>query len=461
MNCYKLSISALRTRYKNGQVELEPPYQRKPAWRRKQRLSLLSSLFNGIPIPALIFHKHFDIRTKKDIFDVLDGKQRIETILHFIEERELESEEELFVEFVNPHNNNKEKLFYDQLRKKNINKDYENVLNKFWQYEIPVIEYEGELYDFFGRNVATKEVFVKINSTGSPLKKNEIRHAEWSGPFFALGKKLEKKYSELFTDRWKLASQVDISRYLLHEFILELCTAIHYGNFSDRRKRLDEYVSQHEWKTKEITKIEKQFNRVILWLKAIFPQHSIRYTRFRNKSDFYSLFVVLLNLIDKGYVTLDTKSNKIAGKFLKTFSQRVQELEPRIKPYGKHVNMTQQEQKLLAYVFSIRQATDGIRQRGIRHDYLLSVLKDGFFLKNKDIKRSFSQNAKDLLWSELKSDKPKCPNPRKNINCKKFLTYEDAQVDHKDPWSKGGPTTKDNAQLICSKCNISKGNKNN
>jgi len=41
--------------------------------------------------------------------------------------------------------------------------------------------------DFFGKNVPEKEIFVRINSTGAPLKKNEIRHAQKSGPFFDLG----------------------------------------------------------------------------------------------------------------------------------------------------------------------------------------------------------------------------------------------------------------------------------
>ena len=60
MQCYELTISNLRDRFKNNQINLDPPYQRKPAWKAKQRLLLLSSLFNGIPIPALIFHKRFN-----------------------------------------------------------------------------------------------------------------------------------------------------------------------------------------------------------------------------------------------------------------------------------------------------------------------------------------------------------------------------------------------------------------
>ena len=127
--------------------------------------------------------------------------------------------------------------------------------------------------------------------------------------------------------------------------------------------------------------------------------------------------------------------------------------------------LSEHERELAPYINSTRQATDSKRHREIRDSYLMSVLKDGFFLKTKDTKRSFDKSVRDILWVELelklkeKTDKPKCPNPMNNKKCKRFLTYENAQVGHKHPWSKGGHTKKDNAQLLCSSCNIGKGNK--
>lgn len=111
MKCTSMSIGDLRIKYKYGQINLDPPYQRKPVWKTRQRLLLLSSLFNGIPIPALIFHKYFNFKKKKEVFDVLDGKQRVETILHFIKLRKIKDEEELWVEFMNPQTNKKD--FFD------------------------------------------------------------------------------------------------------------------------------------------------------------------------------------------------------------------------------------------------------------------------------------------------------------------------------------------------------------
>ena len=422
MKSYPMTISELSNKYKNGQINLDPPYQRKPAWKTKQRKLLLSSLFNGVPIPSLIFHKYFDNKKKQEIYDVLDGKQRIETILHFIKLHKIKGESQLWVEFIDPHTNKKDTLFYKDISSKKVHKKYTNILEKFWGYELPIIEYEI-LTDFFGRNVASKEVFIRINSTGSPLKKHEIRHARYSGKFFKLGDELEKKYSKLFVNRWKILSTGDVERYLLHEFILELCTAIHLNSYSDRRTKLEELLSRHKWTRKDILKIKKVFIKIISWISAIFPKDSIMHTRFKNKSDFYSLFIVLVKFLNDGYVSDDGKSNKIAGNFLLGFSKQIQRLEPKIKAFDSP-KLSSSERKLLSYVISTKQSTDDIKNREMRHSYLLSILKGGFILK-KDAKRTFDPNVRDLLWTEItqKQKNPKCPNPLKNKKCKRYLTY--------------------------------------
>jgi hypothetical protein len=459
MECKKMTIDDLKLRYKAHRIELDPAYQRRTVWLTRDRRLLLASLFNGIPIPAVIFHKRFDQKKGKPIFDVLDGKQRIETILHFIGLKTIEGEKELSVRLEDSKNNIKDDLTYSDLNSKKVNKKYKDLLKKFWQYEIPVIEYQGEMENFFEDPVPEQEIFVRINSTGTPLTKNEIRHAHAvkTVPFFKLGEELEKRYEKFFEDS-KITSKYQVKRYILHEFILELCTAIQHGDYSNRREKLEELLGNHQWKKSELTKLKNKFIQIINWIKEIFPEGTIKVTRFKNKSDFYSLFVVLSKLANKNYITKNKKDNKIAGKFLLTFSKQTQNLDPKIP----NQKLTEHEENLREYFNAAIQATDRLKSRETRDKHLMNALKGGFFLKQKDAKRHFDHIVRDILWTELflkSNNKPKCPNPLKNRKCKKILTYNDAEVDHKHPWAKGGHSKIENAQLLCSSCNSSKKDK--
>ena len=79
---YCLRIRDVCRSFKKGRLELNPPYQRRPAWKHSQRRELLISIFNGIPIPAVILYRVKGARGVTRL-EVMDGKQRIETILHF------------------------------------------------------------------------------------------------------------------------------------------------------------------------------------------------------------------------------------------------------------------------------------------------------------------------------------------------------------------------------------------
>lgn len=61
--------------------ELDPPYQRASVWTPEQRVSLIKSLFMGLPIGAVVLNNRgYNV---EKIYAVVDGKQRIETLRSF------------------------------------------------------------------------------------------------------------------------------------------------------------------------------------------------------------------------------------------------------------------------------------------------------------------------------------------------------------------------------------------
>ncbi len=61
-------------------LELNPSYQRDMVWSNSDSQKLLDSVLRGIPLPSIILNK----RKKSNIYEIVDGKQRLTAILRFI-----------------------------------------------------------------------------------------------------------------------------------------------------------------------------------------------------------------------------------------------------------------------------------------------------------------------------------------------------------------------------------------
>ncbi len=72
--------------YKNGQLDLDPPYQRRSVWSPKDRRFFLDTIFRGYATPAIYLHKEMDEKGSVK-HAVVDGKQRLETIINQLESR--------------------------------------------------------------------------------------------------------------------------------------------------------------------------------------------------------------------------------------------------------------------------------------------------------------------------------------------------------------------------------------
>src|SRR5208337_5348789 len=86
------SISWFQDQYKAGRLELRPPFQRKPVWSDKQRSSLVESILLDIPIPE-VYIQVSQADDGAERYGVVDGQQRLRTILQFVGIERLEDQE--------------------------------------------------------------------------------------------------------------------------------------------------------------------------------------------------------------------------------------------------------------------------------------------------------------------------------------------------------------------------------
>src|SRR5258706_16448255 len=77
------SISWFQDQYKDGRLQLRPPFQRKPVWNDQRRCTLIESVLLDIPIPE-VYVQVTQADDGTEVYGVVDGQQRLRTILQFI-----------------------------------------------------------------------------------------------------------------------------------------------------------------------------------------------------------------------------------------------------------------------------------------------------------------------------------------------------------------------------------------
>ncbi len=75
---YKMSIGEILNLYKEKEIVIDPEFQRLFRWSKIQKSRLIESILIGIPLPSIFVQQRND-----GIWDVIDGLQRLSTILEF------------------------------------------------------------------------------------------------------------------------------------------------------------------------------------------------------------------------------------------------------------------------------------------------------------------------------------------------------------------------------------------
>ncbi|NBJ32271.1 DUF262 domain-containing protein [Serratia fonticola] len=154
------SIEELYSWYLDGSLIVNRRYQRKLVWSLNEKVSLISSIIEQYPIPLLLFVNLGDKR------EILDGMQRLESIMSFIEQRYPIDGRFFNLDSV---------ALTKELKDKGIITQKEPVLDRaistsFARYKFAISEYSSSEGDI-------DEVFRRINSNGKTLSRQEIRSA--------------------------------------------------------------------------------------------------------------------------------------------------------------------------------------------------------------------------------------------------------------------------------------------
>lgn len=134
-------------------VDLSPDFQRDYVWKVRQRTRLIESILLGIPLPAFYFNQD-----KFGKYQVVDGVQRLSTVALFMNDDHVLDKVDL--EYLHDMHG----LKYSELDPA--------ALRRFRSTQIVVHVIEPQTPD-----EVKYDIFSRVNTLGSPLSAQEIRHA--------------------------------------------------------------------------------------------------------------------------------------------------------------------------------------------------------------------------------------------------------------------------------------------
>lgn len=418
-------IMTFRMLQEQGHLNLSPGFQRKSVWSMADRRKLIQTILDGYPIPSIFLYCREDDGAL--VYDVLDGKQRLETIFRFIRAEGFKRAGfDVRYQFAED-----EKAYAYNW------KDLERwgKVPGFLSYKIQVVEVDGEFGDIV-------DLFVRINSTGKALTSAEKRSAKYyDSPFLKDALRLAKRHRGYLTEQ-QIVRPGQVARMKDVELMSELLASVNSGGPINKKAAVDRAVGNTPVHGQTLKKVSAEVTTVMNLLKKMFPD--LRSTRFRNIAELYTLFMVVWEMDHQKLILGDRKRNAIADKLLRRLSNgvdEVREMQARLRTARRAPRI------YVDYLLTVQQSTDTISQRKRRAEIVRGIF--GGLFERKDTRRTFSPEQRRLLWnSEEKKNCSQCGQP---------LTWLNFQADHVKAYAKGGKTSLVNAALICSSCNPSKG----
>ena len=265
---------------KTGQLELNPFFQRRPVWSDNAKSYLIDTVLRGKPIPKIFIRQKLNVTTKKASREVVDGQQRLRTILSFIQDG-----------FVVSRRQNRENggQHFSQLP--------DELQAQILTYELSVDLLinlpDAEVLDIFSR----------LNSYAVILNEQEKINATHFGAFKTLADEIGRKYNDYWKDQRILTAR-QILRMLEVNLVADLLIATREGIKS--KKQIKRFYDLYETDfNDEASLVERRFDEVISNIAKLYPE-GLADTEFSRPHLFYSFFTAVAHCL-YGLPDLGTK----------------------------------------------------------------------------------------------------------------------------------------------------------
>ena len=337
-----------------GQLDLNPPYQRRSVWTSKDKRFFVDTVLNNYPAPPVFLHKSID-ENGRATYHVVDGKQRLNTIIEFAANKIRIPDD-----------------FADLgLQKKRWEDLQRDKREDFWNYTI-VVEFLQSVDEAFIR-----DAFERINRNSRKLARQEIRHAKYDGWLLKLveaeaEKEEWKEFGVVTTARAKRMSDV--------QFISELFAINIKGQLTGfDQDWLDELYAEYEEPEENALFVEEDFRKEIARIKSLVERLLEAEPEIKDHikivTHFYSLW---------GFLTLQTNAELDTGILATKYLEFMTNVMNAIKAAGEKAEPLKIDETIRIYAANSRGASTDLAPRQSRHMQLAAAMAGVAGVVNED-----------------------------------------------------------------------------
>ena len=254
-------------------LDLSPKFQRRSVWTRQAKSFLIDTILRGKPMPKVLLTQ--DLVGKKNVRTVVDGQQRIRTILEFVAGG---------FTVLSAHNAENAGKTFDDLD--------EDIQNAILQYEVGVdLLYNLSLAEML-------DIFARINTYSVTLNTQEKLNAKYLGVFKTTAYELGFAYADYFLSGGVLTEKA-VSRMGEAQLSSDLLVALVGG--VQTVKNIEKYYRDFEKLEAvpaEILQSVERFRAAMQYIGAIYPAADLKNTNWSRPHWFYTLFTCVAHALE-------------------------------------------------------------------------------------------------------------------------------------------------------------------
>jgi len=306
-----------------GSLNLSPNFQRRSVWNKGAKSYLIDTVYRDLPIP-IIFLRDLGVDTKtfEPSREVIDGQQRLRTLIAYISPHLLEDFNQSRDEFTvsRTHNSQLAGLRFENL----LEEDKQQILN--YEFSVHIIPANVDDRDVI-------QIFRRMNSTNFTLKKQELLNSQFFGEFKTSQYELAAEQLEKWRD-WRTFSEDDIARMQEVEMTSELSiTMLERKIIGKTSAIIENHFKKFDENYPFRGTIEKRFREIMQFIQSNFVGNKNDFVFFK-KTIFYTFFSVCYELLYglKSDLSLDEPAKKVSMSRLADLKLKGDRIKTRVAP---------------------------------------------------------------------------------------------------------------------------------